>query len=60
MSAYTEIMGASSQYADFVVYAFIACPALLFEEPVLEVLKAATSHRALVTIHRDIVSIVFH
>eukprot|EP01034_Spumella_vulgaris_P021372 gene21372-27402_t len=54
VSAYTEIMSASIQYPDFVVYAFIACPALLFEEPVLEVLKAATSHRALVTIHRDI------
>lgn len=55
MSAYTELAAAASQYSDFVVFALLACPSLLFEEPLLDLLRAATSHRALVTIHRDIV-----
>jgi hypothetical protein len=52
-------MAASTHYPDYVAFVFVACPALLFDEPALEVLRAATSHRALVTIHRDIVSCAF-
>lgn len=56
LSLYSEIAAATTHYSDYVMFAVIACPILLFEEPVLDVVRAATAYRAFATLHRDLVS----
>lgn len=50
----TELLSLE-RYYEYVVYAFIAHPALLFQDPCLEVLKAVTNSRLVVELCRDIV-----
>ena len=58
LSTYSEIAAAVTHYTDYVMFAVIACPILLFEEPILDVVRAATSYRAFATLHRDLVSLL--
>jgi len=46
------------KYYEYVAYIFVAFPALLYQEPCLEVLKSVTNSRLVVELFRDIVSSV--
>jgi hypothetical protein len=51
----TELLSLE-RYFEYVAYAFIACPALLFQDACLEMLKLVTGTRLVVELFRDIVS----
>lgn len=55
MSVCTELISLEKYY-EYVAYTFVAYPALLFQEPCLDVLKLATNSRLVVELFRDIVS----
>ena len=55
VSICTELLSLE-RYYEYVAYAFIAYPALLFQDPCLDVLKAVTNGRLVVELCRDIVS----
>lgn len=44
------------RYAEFIVFAVLACPALFFDEEVLDLLQTVTERVFLVCLFRDIVS----
>lgn len=48
------------KYYEYVAYAFVAYPALLFQESCLEVLKLAANSRVVVELFRDIVRCHHH
>jgi hypothetical protein len=51
----TELLSLE-RYYEYVAYAFIACPALLFQDACLEMLKLVANNRLVVELFRDIVS----
>lgn len=55
MSLCTEL-ASLERYYEYVCYAFVAYPALLFQEPCMEVLRMVTNSRLVVELCRDIVS----
>jgi hypothetical protein len=44
------------RYYEYVAYSFVAFPALLFQEPCLDLLRLVTNSRLVVELFRDIVS----
>ena len=43
------------RYAEFIVLSVLACPALFFDEEVLDLLQSVTEHVFIVALFRDIV-----
>lgn len=48
------------RYAEFIVFCVLACPALLFDEEVLDLLHSVTERVFIISLFRDIVSYCFH
>ena len=59
VSLYTELQSLE-RYYEYAAFAFLAFPALLFQEPCLEVLRLVTASRVVVCLHRDIVRTLLH
>ena len=57
VSLYTELQSLE-RYYEYAAFAFLAFPALLFQETCLEVLRLVTASRVVVCLHRDIVRTV--
>jgi hypothetical protein len=54
LSMYSEL-ALTHRYCDFVCFGALACPALLYTQPFLELFRLAAGDKLVVTIYRDLV-----
>ena len=53
LSDFTEVADAVGRYRDYTIYFSLACPVLLFDSDVLDLLKVCTEHTLVVHVYRD-------
>ncbi len=53
ISLFVELADAVGSYRDYAIYAALACPVLLFDSDVLDLLKVCTEHVLVVHVFRD-------
>lgn len=55
LSMYAEL-ALAQKYSDYVCFGALACPALLYTQPFLDLFRLAAGDRLVLTVYRDLVS----